>query len=115
MLSKINLALAIVAVIVLLFIGRFIYNSGYLSGQVDKQKEFDEYKEQIADERKAQADRIEQAEQQLAESAKRYEALRDSYEETVLDNQKWKEQHAETKNRSLSLPTVQRLNYLLSR
>lgn len=114
MLSKINLALAVAGIIVLLFIGRFIYNSGYLSGQVDKQKEFDEYKEQIAEERKAQADRIAQAEQQLADSAKRYETLRDSYEQTVLDNQKWKEQHIETKNRSLSLTTVQRLNYLLS-
>ena len=114
MLSKINLALAVAGIIVLLFIGRFIYNSGYLSGQVDKQEEFDEYKEQIAEERKAQADRIAQAEQQLADSAKRYEALRDSYEQTVLDNQKWKEQHAETKNRSLSLTTVQRLNCLLS-
>lgn len=92
----------------------FVYDYGYNEGVSYKQIELDAYKAQVAEANQKQNERIEKAELLLAQSASEYEKLRDDYE-SVLDNQKWKDQHIESKNRSLSLQTVSRINSLLSR
>lgn len=111
--AKLSVILGILALIGLALY--FVYDYGYNEGVSYKQIELDDYKAQVAEANKKQNERIEKAELLLAQSASEYEKLRDNYESVLMDNQKWKDQHIESKNRSLSLQTVSRINSLLSR
>lgn len=108
---KIGLSLGLVALF--LTIAYFVYDYGYTKGLADKQVELDNLVASYEQKAKEQATKISQAEQQLAESAIRYEQLRSSYDQVLEDNKQWALTHKESQNKSLSIATVHRLNSLL--
>ena len=111
--SNLKLGLSLGLVILLFLVGYFVYDYGYTKGQADKQVELDALVASYEQKAKEQSTKISQAEQQLAESAIRYEQLRSSYDQVLEDNKQWSQSHKESANKSLSLSTVQRLNSLL--
>ena len=111
--SNIKIGLGVGLLLLLLIISYFVYDYGYTKGEADKQLELDAVVAEYQQKARQQATKISQAEQQLAESAMKYEQLRSSYDQVLEDNKQWASSHVESQNRSLSLATVHRLNSLL--
>lgn len=111
--SSIKIGLSLGLVVLILLISYFVYDYGYTKGVADKQLELDAVVAEYEQKAQQQATVISNAERQLAESAIKYEQLRSSYDQVLEDNKQWASSHVESRNKSLSLVTVQRLNSLL--
>ena len=111
--SNIKIGLSLGLVVLFLLISYFVYDYGYTKGVSDKQIELDNLVASYEQKANEQATKISQAEQQLAESAMKYEQLQSSYDQVLEDNKQWASSHVESQNKSLSLATVRRLNLLL--
>lgn len=109
-----NKYIGIGVVIGLAVFSYFVYDYGYTKGWSEMEEQRDQQIAKLEAEAIKHQKILNEAQTELANRAKDYEQLRSRLALAVKENQKWKETFAEAKNRSLSIATVERLNYLLS-
>ena len=103
----------IVGGIVVALLSYLAFDYGFTKGHDDAKAVFDSQLSQIQKDALLDKQRIKELESQLQDSANQLEKLKASESSIVKENEKWKAQVKESKNQSLSLPTVRRLNSLL--
>ena len=96
-------------VIILVTLGYYIYDYGYMSGVADKQQEVNDLKAQAQE----QYDKLTALEQQMSQSAIEYEQLRLELSQKENEVKKWQQNFKDKEQPSLSVDAVQFLNSLL--
>lgn len=103
----------IVGGIVVALLSYLAFDYGFTKGHDDAKAVFDSQLLQIQKDALLDKQRIKELEARLQDSANQLEKLKASESSIAKENEKWKAQVKESKNQSLSLPTVRRLNSLL--
>lgn len=103
----------IIGGIVVILLAYLAYDYGFTKGNDEAKAIYDSQISQIQKDALANKQRIKELELQLQDSASQLEKLKIQESSIAKENEKWKAQVKESKNQSLSLPTVQRLNSLL--
>ena len=103
----------IIGGIVVIVLGYLAYDYGFTKGNDKAKAIYDSQISQIQKDAITDKQRIKELELQLQNSASQLEKLKTKESSIVKENEKWKAQVKESKNQSLSLPTVRRLNSLL--
>ena len=114
--TKINLIIGIVAVILVCCLGYFTYDYGYTSAENEARETYMKQIAELQEKIEADKNKVSELEKQLAEASQKYELRSKELNSIKKENETWKQNYANlAKQKAFSKETVQRINEILER